>query len=530
MGTRRVLTSFAMKMSASMKGVLAASIALVAIVLVISVQYGDDAVEEARESMFDRDEAHVSSHAMKKAAKKKAAKAHGKKKPHKYVKGENTLRSRIHKALKVAQKSLRHAHGKKQKMAAKAAVKAALADAGVADADNAGTIAWANRNLDAAKKWSDHALKRDAKSLGKVAAWKVGDRKQGILMRRKCERAVQSMIAVASATKNKEMVAKEDKLRAAGKLKSYDGPIKKARKASQYAGKMVENARAALAATLGTKARIAAKHALLRAQNAMHDASTILRMEMGKKSVITSNRLQSDGARLVGENELHYRCRKTFHRANRVLKLVNAALNHARKNHYAHKEAVMKQTQKITMEKAAKLAHKERRMKSEARRKALGIKTKQEYAALLAKQALKYGELARDDARKAAKAGKLAAAKALESANVKAELGGAKGKKTSTKTVTEALQRENIAADLAAKMEDAIVTGGHIPHEVQELVMDGHGKVKATALSAARTAAVEANVDLATSEDFNNFVNHKKAWKKHYKKIFNKKMSALKGH
>merc|ERR1712205_118060 len=370
-------------------------------------------------------------------------------------------------------------------------------------------------------------------SLGKVAAWKVGDRKQGILMRRKCERAVQSMIAVASATKNKEMVAREDKLRAAGKLKSYDGPIKKARKASQYAGKMVENARAALAATLGTKARIAAKHALLRAQNAMHDANTILRMEMSKKNVITGNRLQSDGARLVGENELHYRCRKTFHRANRVLKLVNAALNHARKNHYAHKEAVMKQTQKITMEKAAKLAHKERRMKSEARRKALGIKTKQEYAAYLAKQALKFGELARDDARKAAKAGKLVAAKALESANVKAELGGAKGKKTSTKTVTEALQRENIAADLAAKaakMEDAIVTGGHIPKAVMALVSDGHGEVKATALTAARTANVEANVDLATSEDFHNFVSHKKAWKKHYKKIFSKKMAGLKGH
>merc|ERR1711977_468372 len=263
--------------------------------------------------MFDRDEAHVSSHAMKKAAKKAPKKA---------------------------------AHGKKnQKMAAKAAVKAALADAGVADADNAGTIAWAN-----------HALKRDAKSLGKVAAWTVGDRKSGVLMRRKCERAIQSMIAVASATKNKEMVAREDKLRAEGKLKSYDGPIKKARKASMYAGKMVENARAALAATLGTKARIAAKHALLRAQNAMHDANTILRMEMSRKNVITGNRLQSDGARLVGENELHYRCRKTFHRANRVLKLVNAALNHARKNHYAHKEAVMKQTQKITMEKAARLA------------------------------------------------------------------------------------------------------------------------------------------------------------------------------
>merc|ERR1711966_575853 len=173
-GLRVVLTSFAMKMSASMKGVLAASIALVAIVLVISVQYGDDAVEEARETMFDRADAHTASHAVKKAAKK-AHKA-GKKKAHKYVKGENTLRSRIHKALKVAQKSLRHAHGKKQKMA----VKAALADAGVADADNAGTIAWANRNLDAAKKWSDHALKRDAKSLGKVAAWKVGDRTLGL--------------------------------------------------------------------------------------------------------------------------------------------------------------------------------------------------------------------------------------------------------------------------------------------------------------------------------------------------------------
>merc|ERR1712080_582526 len=360
---------------------------------------------------------------------------------------------------------------------------------------------------DAAKKWADHAPKRDAKSLGKVAAWKVGDRKTGILMRRKCERAVQSMIAVASATKNKEMVAREDKLRAEGKLKSYDGPIKKARNA--------------------------AKHALLRAQNAMHDANTILRMEMGKKNVVTSNRLQSDGARLVGENELHYRCRKTFHRANRVLKLGNAALDHARKNHYAHKEAVMKQTQKITMEKAAKLAHKERRAKSEARRKALGIKTKEEYAALLAKQALKYGELARDDAHKAAKAGKLAAAKALESANVKAELSGAKGKKTSTKTVTEALQRENIAADLAAKaakMESAIVTGGHIPKAVMALVSDGHGKVKATALTAARTAAVEANVDLATSEDFHNFVNHKKSWKKHYKKIFHKKMANLKGN
>merc|ERR1719450_75706 len=216
-------------MSASMKGVLAASIALVAIVLVISVQYGDNAVEDTFEAVAESASNKVVAHA-------KVAKKATKKKTHKYGKGENTLRSRIHKALKVAAHSLGKAHGKKQKLAAKAAVKAALADAGVADADNAGTIAWANRNLKAAKKWADNALKHDAKSLGKVAAWKVGDRKLGIKMRRKCERAVQSMIAVASATKNKEMVAREDKLRAEGKLKSYDGPIKKARKASKYAG------------------------------------------------------------------------------------------------------------------------------------------------------------------------------------------------------------------------------------------------------------------------------------------------------
>merc|ERR1711871_909183 len=62
------------------------------------------------------------------------------------VKGETTMRSRIKKALTVAEDSLSAAHGKKQKAAAKAAAKAALADA-----DNAGTIAWANRNLDHAK-------------------------------------------------------------------------------------------------------------------------------------------------------------------------------------------------------------------------------------------------------------------------------------------------------------------------------------------------------------------------------------------
>merc|ERR1712144_151339 len=189
---------FAMARAAG--AVMLAGLALVAVLMLTNneTSYGDDSNPSVLESV---------NAAMRTADGKKVI----------HVKGETAIRHKIKKALRVARHSLGMAHGHKQKTAAKAAVKAALADAGIADADSAGTIAWAGRNLDAAKKWSDHALKRDAKSLGKVAAWKVGDRKQGILMRRKCERAVQSMIAVASATKNKEMVAKEDKLRAAGK-------------------------------------------------------------------------------------------------------------------------------------------------------------------------------------------------------------------------------------------------------------------------------------------------------------------------
>merc|ERR1711998_475452 len=409
-----------------------------------------------------------------------------------------------------------------------AAVKAALADAGVADADNAGTVAWARRNLAAAKKWATKALKRDAQSLGKVSAWTQGDRDTGKKMRRKCERAVQAMIAVASATKNKEMVAREDKLRQEGKLKSYDGAIKNAQEAAVFAGKAVDKARAALAATLGTKSRIAAKHALVRAQDALHDANTILALEVKKKSVITSNRLQSGGGKLVGENEIHFHARKTFHKANRVLKLVEAALNDARKNHYAHKEAVMKRSQKVTMEKAAKIADKERTEKSEARRRALGIKTKQEYAAYLANQALKYGEVARDDAQKAAEAGKLAAEKAAESAHVKSKLGV---NATSTESVDEAVQRESIAADLAAKaaqMEDAIVTGGEVPQVVMDLIADDQGKVKDTVLNAARASAAESHNSLASDEDFHEFVTHRKRWMKHYKQAFESNVERLK--
>merc|ERR1711959_416684 len=152
------------------------------------------------------------------------------------------------------------------------------------------------------------------------------------------------------------------------------------------------------------------------------------------------------------------------------------------------------------------MGHAERRGKSEARRKALGIKTKEAYAAHLAAEALKYGKEAQKNAKKAAKEGKIAAEKALESANVKAELSH---KPTSTAVVSEALHRENIAVDLAtkaAKMEDAIVTGGKIP------------------MQAARNAADENN-EAFSSDDFEAFVSEKQHWKNHYKKLYKDKLS-----
>jgi hypothetical protein len=479
--------------------------------------YEEMIADEVPESTFEQVETSVQKEE-KKATKKKYVKP---------VKGEATMRSQIHKAIKVAAKQMEKAHSKKEKAAAKTAVKEALADAGVADADNAGTVAWARRNIKVAKAWALKSLQHDAKSLSPVSAWTPKDRKLGKKMRRKCERAVQAMIAVATATKNKEMVARENKLREEGKLKSYDGAIKKARESALYAGKSVDAARAALAQTLGTKGRIAAKHALIRAQDALNDANKILKMEVSKKNVITQSRLQSDGKKLVGENEIHFQARKTFHAANRALKLVEKALNIARKNHYAHKEAVMKRAQKVTMEKASKLADKERSAKSEAKRKALGIKTKQEYAAYLANEALKYGKIAAADAKKAAKAGKLAAEKAKESAHVKKSLGATP---TKTSTVTEALQRENIAADLAKKaadMEDAIVTGGKIPKQVYALISDGNGKVKHTVFDEAQASAVESESNLEEDEDFHQFATHRKKWMKHYKEVYNQNIADL---
>jgi hypothetical protein len=60
--------------------------------------------------------------------------------------------------------------------------------------------------------------------------------------RGRAERALQAMVAVASATKNKEMVARENKLRQEGKLKRYDAAIRNAHDASKYAAKSVQKA------------------------------------------------------------------------------------------------------------------------------------------------------------------------------------------------------------------------------------------------------------------------------------------------
>merc|ERR1712167_185207 len=173
-----------------------------------------------------------------------------------------------------------------------------------------------------------------------------------------------------------------------------------------------------------------------------------------------------------------------------------------------------KREQKVTMEKASKLSDKERTAKSEARRKALGIKTKQEYAAYLAKEA--------------AAAGKLAADKAAESAHVKSKLGVKNV--TSTATVTEALQRESIAADLAkkaAEMEDAIVTGGKIPAIVQELIGTDDGNIRDSVLKSARQGAIRSRTNLESDEDFHEFVTHRQRWMKHYKAEYEDKMKDL---
>lgn len=96
--------------------------------------------------------------------------------------------------------------------------------------------------------------------------------------------------------------------------------------------------------------------------------------------------------------------------------------------------------------------------------------------------------------------------------------------------MTEALQRENIAADLAKKaasMEDAIVTGGKIPAKVLDLISDGNGKVRPTVFDEAQASAMESQSNLNEDEDFHEFVTHRKKWMAHYKKVYQQKKAKL---
>jgi len=237
-------------------------------------------------------------------------------------------RQRISKALKVSAKSLAKAHTSKQKKAAKWALVQALHTAGVADAEHAAIIAWTNRELNAAKAWAATSLKHDAAALDEVEAWVAGDHKTGSKMQRKAENAKQVMVEVVGKVKNKEALARDAKLRTQQRLDSFDVPIENAKKAAAYAKKSVVSARAALAATIDTKARHSARLALRRARGALHDANRIMQLELKKKDRIAHKHMLAARERLIGINELHLQATSTFHRANRVMKFVRAAVAH----------------------------------------------------------------------------------------------------------------------------------------------------------------------------------------------------------
>merc|ERR1719311_920871 len=165
---------------------------------------------------------------------------------------------------------------------------------------------------------------------------------------------------------------------------------------------------------------------------------------------------------------MHYKARKTFHRASRTLKMVNHALDKARANHYAFEAALRKKNEKMAQEKGAKLAHKERKKKRELERKKLGIKTEGAFASYLSKQALKHGLLAK----MSVKEGMIAKKKALEAEEIEEELGNTAGVKQ-TAQLRQSLDHERTAADLAAKaaaMEDAVANGGGIPGSVKKML------------------------------------------------------------
>merc|ERR1712054_242225 len=196
-------------------------------------------------------------------------------------------------------------------------------------------------------------------------------------------------------------------------------------------------------------------------------------------------------------NELRYQATRTFHRAKRVLKFVQIALGHARKNYAAHNAALVQQQEKLQVEKNSKAQVKEHQVKATIRRRERAIDQQKTYATNLEEQALRFSELAQANAKKTAAAGRVAAAKAMESADIWKRL-GKPGKDKSTPAAMEALARDNIAALLAtkaAKMEHAIVAGGKIPKEVQEFLMDDTGqKMRPSVRKAAHDALLQTHV------------------------------------
>jgi len=430
-------------------------------------------------------------------------------------------KDKIAAALKMAQHALAEAKTPEQEKVARAAAESALARAGVQDAKSAGTIAWANHRMDLAKKWATHLLQHQVNALDEVSAWSEGDRKQGVSIRKSTEGAIEAMIAVAQATKNAQMVAQERTDRDQSKLDAMAVPMRRTQEAAAAAEKSVQHAKGALAASMSTGTRIRAKHALDDARGALHDANTILHNEVARRDAVLANRLHSDGARLVGESELHYRARKTFHRGQRVLKVVDAALALARKNHYARKKAMLKREQQAVAEKATKLKAKEKSKKSEQRRKQRGIKTEEEYAAKLADEALEDGKAAGKYMGKAAQAGRIAASKLLEAAEVKASLYREQHAGPPSRGAINAnVRMEAGAAVLASKasqMEDSAVLSRK-NGDGQPLLLE-----KVWQPADAREERANAHQLIPSDRDIAHWRSERHMWKKYYKKLYQAK-------
>jgi len=343
------------------------------------------------------------------------------------------------------------------------------------------------------------------------------------------------MVAVAEATRNAEMVARERADRTKAQLKALNGPIQEARVSAQAAQKAVDTAEASLALTRGNRERARAKEALNDAKVAVQSANEILESEIGQRDAVLSNRLQSDKGRLAGENEIHYRARKTYHRGNRVLKMVSDALQAVHNSHAAHKKAAIQRQQEIVTAQATALAAKEKSKKSEERRKARGIKTNEEYAAKLADEALTAGERAEAYMKKAATAGTKAAQKIMEAAEVKSDLYDSQaGVATTGEGRVAQISREASAALLASQasqMEAASVGGHPVQSRVPVLVAAAtttEWHVQGESLQEeVRRARKQAQLAIPTDRDIERWAAEKPVWKAYYKKLYQAKLDAV---